>query len=203
MFLRSARRRWLGRRALQALLAAFAAHHLVLLATALVNRIWGRVLPGLSTGPFVALVLFVASFPGARPARIAPALDRALGFKDRLASFLDLAGRADVDERYRRAQAAETAAALARVSPRRAVPIPRWLWAAPALFAWLLYASYFSFFLPQPLRWVRQLTMTVTGGPGGPASEEQEGGVKIVSVAPAPTGGTGATGGAERPAEQE
>lgn len=186
-FLRSARRRWLLRRGLQALLAAVAVNYLLLAAVNLANRALGLRLPALATGLLVALALIAGAALRARPARIAREADRALGLKDRLASFLDLGPRADVDGRYRDAQAAETAAALARVDPRRAIRLPRWLWVAPPLFLAMVYHSHLATFLPQPLRWVRQARIFVAGGPGGPAGDA-DAPLKIVSTAPSAAG---------------
>jgi len=168
-FLRRVRRRWLLLRGLQILLVAVAAQYAILAATRVVNRSFQLQLPELTPGLLVALLLLAGAALRARPPRMARQADRALGHEDRLASFLDLGSRRDVDDRYRRAQATETAAALAGVNPRGSVAVPRWLWAAPPLFLWMIYASYFAFFLPRPLQWVQQFRAAVTGGAGGAA----------------------------------
>ncbi len=193
-FLLGVRRRWLVRRGLQALLIAVAAQYAILAATRIVNRSFQLRLPELTTGIYLALVLVAGAALRARPARMAREADRALGLKDRLASFLDLGARRDVDGRYREAQAAETAAALDGVDPAAAVAVPRWLWAAPPLFLWMVYASYFAFFLPQPLQWVRQFRVAVTGGAGGGAPEGSAPGKS------APSSGDPGSGEAGRPA---
>jgi len=175
-FLRQVRRRWLVRQGLRFLLVACAANAGVLWATKFAQRFLGRELPQLTTAPFVFLALLAGALVRARPEMMAREADRALRLKDRLASFLDLGSRADVDDRYRKAQAAETASTLATVDPRSAVAVPRWLWVAPPLFLWVIYASYFSFFLPQPLQFVRRLRIAVSGLTGRSATGESPAG---------------------------
>jgi len=175
LFLRSVGRRWLLRQSLLFLLVASVVHVGLLVATQLANRALALELPRLATAPLIFLVLLAGALARRRPERLAWQADRVLGLKDRLSSFLDLGARRDVDERYRGAQARETASALAAVDPRGAVAVPPWLWAGPPLFLWLIYTSYFSVFLPQPLQFVRQLRLAVSGSSGRPGDGDRAG----------------------------
>jgi hypothetical protein len=79
------------------------------------------------------------------PAATAARTDARLGLHDRLASWVDFRGRPEIPEAIRRAQACETARALAGVTPAAAAPIPPWLAAGPVL---LVACLFYQFFIP-------------------------------------------------------
>lgn len=94
------------------------------------------------------LVLAALVLPALRrwtPAASAAEADARLGLRDRLASWVDFRGRAEIPEAIRVAQAGETARALAGATPAAAAPISRWRKAGPAL---LVLCLVYQFFIP-------------------------------------------------------
>lgn len=125
-------------------------------AAAVINEVfrWGtigvlvamrRVTPTLDVGPIIFAVLAVAAMRRWGPAAAARRADARLGLSDRLTSFLDFTGRADVPGEVREAQARETERALAGARPARVAPIRGWLAAGPLLLAATLIYPNFLF----------------------------------------------------------
>lgn len=142
-------------------------------------NIWAkaRVLPVLDVGPFfLAALLFVLRGRWRLPA-VALRTDARLGLRDRLASFLDFRERDDVPADLRRAQAEESAAALAGVAIGVAAPIRPWLAAGPALLAISLLYPLFLAGAPETpvVRLVRRIAPVMTArndAPGGGQSAD-------------------------------
>ena len=147
-FLRSARRRYLTRGLLGAAFASAAASLLLELALGWASLKFGLDLPAVSIGIVLFLVLGALALRRNRVERVAAKADRGLRLQDRLVTFLDFHGRADIDPDFRQAQAAEAVAALTRTDLLRGIPIPRLLWAAPLVFGWMLYVDFFAYFVP-------------------------------------------------------
>jgi hypothetical protein len=160
-FLRRARRRYLTRELLGAAFASAATSLLLELAIVLVDRRFGWDVPVVSIGIVLFAVLGALVLRRNRVARVAERADRGLRLQDRLATFLDFHGRADVSPDFRRAQAGEASAALSRTDLARGIPIPRLLWAAPLLFGWMLYLDYFTFFVPFTPPFLQQIVRVV------------------------------------------
>jgi hypothetical protein len=102
-FLRRVRRRYLTRELLAVCGISAGASLLLEYGTGFANRAFGLALPLVSTGLALLLVAGALSVRRNRTAPVAVRADAALVLKDRLATFLDFAGRADIDEAFRRA----------------------------------------------------------------------------------------------------
>lgn len=134
-FLRRAARRLLLRRLLAATLWGAAANALLFGAVRGANRALQTDLGLIDLGPAVVAVLSGRALLRLRRRRLVPEVDRELRLKDGLVSFVDFAGRRDVDPRLREAQAFETSVRVGACDVNRGVRIHRLLWAAqvPAL----------------------------------------------------------------------
>lgn len=110
-------------------------------ATAVVYLGWNVPVLG-----FLGLLMLAALVPPTlrrwTPAAAAAHADARLGLRDRLASLVDFRGRAEIPEPIRRAQACETARALADTTPAAAAPIAGWRKAGPVLLAACLLYHY-------------------------------------------------------------
>lgn len=222
-FLRRARRRYLTREILAAAAASAAASLLLELGVVWVGWILGLDPPAFAIGLVLFLVLGVLVHRRNRVDRVAARADRGLRLQDRLVTFLDFRGRADVGPDFRAAQVGEAVAALARTDLIRGIPIPRLLWVAPLLFGWMLYVDFFQFFVPFTPPVIRQIvrvadphrTVTRTGDASehGNAREKRERGTTPVpqqdraatapeETPPAAPGDRKQPGGADRPADQ-
>lgn len=104
----------------------------------------GRLVPVLDIGPVFLAILVPFLFRRSGPALAAKRADACLGLNNRLASFVDFAGRSDVPPEVRNAQARETERALAGRRPAAAAPIGGWLVVGPLLLvASLAYPIFF------------------------------------------------------------
>lgn len=121
-------------------------------------------LPVLDVGPvFLVILIPYLRHRWNRPTTARRA-DSRLGFRDRLASFVDFLGREDIPDEVKAAQAAETARALGEKRAAAAAPVAGWLYAGPLLLLVSLAYPYFFF--------GRNTTLTVQmfrqmGGGGG------------------------------------
>jgi len=103
------------------------------------NRWLGAGLPVFSVGPFFLVMTFLYTLRRWSFTAAAGRADRALDFRDRLTSFLDIAGRRDVQAPIARAQGEETEAALSGISLSRVRPVPVLLWAGPLILAFSVF----------------------------------------------------------------
>jgi hypothetical protein len=144
----------------------------------------GWEIPVVDLGPL--FLLAVVPFAWRRMSREASAAlaDAALGFRDRLLSFLDFRRRADLPAAVRAAQAAEVATALAGSRPSAAVPIRARSYAGPLLLAASL--AYPLLFLAAPDTTTVRVVQRMTPGGGGIRPGL---GLKIVLLPPPPPPG--------------
>ena len=174
-FLRTARHRALLGDLLAAALVSAAADVVLRLGVIALGRQLSRELPAFFEGIYLFVVLAVLAWRRQTLERVARRVDRHLRLKDRLATFLDFRAREDLAPGFVAAQAAEAAATLEPIAPRRAVAISRWLWAGPPALVWMLYMSYFAFFrpedLPPPIR-IARVGPPLPGAPRPPAAEQ-------------------------------
>lgn len=132
-FIDAARRRAFARLLLHgALLAALVNEAARWLAVGAV--LWaGWEIPVVDVGPLFLAALVPFAWRRMSRAASAALADAALGFRDRLLSFLDFRRRTDLPAAVRAAQAAEVAIALAGSRPSAAIPIRARAYAGPLL----------------------------------------------------------------------
>ena len=169
-FLEHFRRRSLGLTLLRLCFVAVAVNEVVRWSTHGLNVAYRLRLPVLSPGPWLLILLFAVLWRRWSLLVTARRADAALGFRDRLVSFLDFAARTDVSAPFREAQAAEAAAALGPLGPR-AFPRFRWYLAlGPVL---VLVSTLYPVFLAGGPRHTAN-RVAFRHQPGGPAGTEQD-----------------------------
>lgn len=133
-----------------------------------------RKMPILDAGPFFLAILPFFLLRHWDLPTVALRIDARLELRERLTSFLDFRGRADVPDELRRAQAAETARALAGPDVDAALPLRPWLAAGPVLLALsLLYPLLLPTGPNTPLvRLARRVIPGVALRPGGPVPDD-------------------------------
>jgi hypothetical protein len=178
--LRRARLRLLARTLLWAALASVVLNEALARGAAALSRLAGLHLAVPYIAPLLVAVLSVRSLRRLRAPAVAAEVDRRAGLKDRLATAVDLAGRADCDPEFREAQLRDAAASAAAVSLPRVVPVPAPLYAAALLFLAHFWINVVNPFLPTtPLRFVPR------GAPGRrPAGEGVRAGAERAVEAP-------------------
>lgn len=167
-FLRRARGRALVRDLLAAALISSAADVVLRLGPIAVGRQISRELPQLFEGIYLFVVLAVLAWRRQSVWRVAGRVDTRLGLKDRLTTFLDFRENTSVEKAFRDAQALETAATVAPIPQRRAVPLPWPLWFGPPALLSMLYLSYFAFFRPGDLPLPVGVVRRIAPRPGAP-----------------------------------
>lgn len=147
--------------------------------------LWGGLeIPVVDLGPFALLGFALALRHRWSTPAAARRADGRLGLHDRLVSFLDFRARADLEGDQRRAQADETARALAGADPRAVVPLRKRLLAGPLLLAASM--LYPLFFPSAPETTTTQLVQRIapsvsvrdaglTAADGGPAAARAPG----------------------------
>lgn len=145
LFLRAFRRRSLLAAALRLCFFAALANEAVRWLAVGSNFLFDTSLTVVSVGPAVFALTMAVTLIRWSTAAAARRADRALALKDRLVSYLDFSRRSEVPEAVVRAQKAETEAALAAESPKRAVPVRFVHFGAPLLLVLsLLWPSFLS-----------------------------------------------------------
>ncbi|HWR98126.1 MAG TPA: hypothetical protein VN317_06855 [Candidatus Methanoperedens sp.] len=139
-YLRALRRRGLAAGLLAGAGAAALLNEAVRWASVGYVALSGRQIPIVDVGPFLLLALYPLLRRRWSRAAAAREGDARGKLSDRLVSYVDFGGRADVPAPLRRAQAAETAGAIAAVPAAVIARLSPWLAAGPALLiASLLY----------------------------------------------------------------
>ncbi len=126
-----------------------------------------RVFAALDLGPLIFVILSVVAIRRWSPAAAARRVDTRLHLYDRLTSYLDFAGRADIPGEVRGAQARETGRALEGVRPARVAPLRAWLAAGPLLLAASLIYPYFFFTETSTTTTLLMRRIGTGGGRGG------------------------------------
>lgn len=112
------------------------------------NRLFNREIPVYLIGPYVFAVMMLKGLLNSGRFRVAGRADRKWGLKDRMISYVDFAVRSDVDDEYRAAQANEAVEATNRLDTRRGFADRLLLWVSPFLLVWMIFANYFSTYIP-------------------------------------------------------
>jgi len=140
----------------------------------LLNRWLGYDLPVFSIGPFFLVMAFLYTLRRWSLTAAAERADRALDFRDRLTSFVDIEGRRDVPAPIVRAQTEETAGALTGISLSRARPVPVLLCAGPLVLALSVFYPNLMKLAPPGLQ-VTQHTNDVRHDPADPEGPDSSG----------------------------